>query len=85
VFNNLEAPLEIVNVLVCPPDTFSSDSKEFRCSLLALATEFQYPVVHSLHNLKNPKQLKNSQTDSGIYLHPADGNYSYTSTTYIHK
>jgi hypothetical protein len=83
VFSNLEAPLEIVNVLVCPPGTFFSESKEFRCTLLALAIEFQYHVVHSFHNLKNLKQLKKYQTDRGIYIHPANGTY-HTSTTYEH-
>jgi hypothetical protein len=84
VFNNLEAPLEIVNFLVFPPNTFFFELKEFRCSLLELATKFQYHVLNSFHSLKNPKQLNNSQRNSGIYLHPTDINYSYTSTTYIH-
>jgi hypothetical protein len=82
-FKNLEDPLEFVNVLVCPPDTFFSESKEFRCALLALDTEFPILFVHSLQSLKNPEQFNNSIIDSEFYPYPAYGTY-HTSIAYAY-
>jgi hypothetical protein len=58
VFNNLEYPLEFVNVLVCPLITFFSYSKEFRCALLALATEFPILYYALLAHPKEPKTIQ---------------------------
>jgi len=69
VFSNSEDLLQSVNILVWPSSTFSSELKaDFRYALLALI-------------LRNPEQFQQTLKDSRIYLHPADGNDSYTSTT----
>jgi hypothetical protein len=58
VSRNLEDPLESVNVLVCPPGTIFSDSKEFRYALLVLAIEFPILCCALLAQPKEPRTIQ---------------------------
>jgi len=73
-----------VIALVCPLDTFFSDSIEFRCTLFVLAKK---PPILCCALLAQPKELRiifQLKKDRELYLPTEDETY-HTPTTYIHE
>jgi len=58
----------VVVTLVCPPDTFFSNSTNFRCTLLALAKKIPMFCCVLLAQPKEPKMVFQLKKDRGIYL-----------------